>query len=150
MAFTLVSPAFAGGDMVPTKYTCEGENLSPPLSWSGAPEGTRAFALVMDDPDAPGGTFTHWLLWDIAPTCAALDEGLSVSRMGTAGRNDFGRQGYGGPCPPKGHGRHRYRIHLHALRAPIGLPKGRSRDAVDSALSGRVLATASLEGVFER
>jgi Raf kinase inhibitor-like YbhB/YbcL family protein len=150
MTFTLRSPAFAAGEAIPTKCTCEGETVSPPLSWSGAPDGTRAFALVMDDPDAPGGTFTHWLLWDIAPTCTSLAEGLAEGRLGTAGRNDFGRPGYGGPCPPKGRGPHRYRFHLHALRAPIGLPKGKAREAVDAALEGRVLATAILEGVFER
>src|SRR5215211_4256431 len=94
------SDAFDEGGAIPRRYTCDAENVSPPLSFAGAPEGTRSFALIVDDPDAPVGTFTHWLAWGIAPDSAGLAEG---QRPPLEGRNDFGRRGWRGPCPPLGH-----------------------------------------------
>lgn len=150
MTFTLTSSAFSPGQSIPRRHTCDGENLSPPLAWQDAPAGAQAFALVMDDPDAPGGTFTHWMLADIPPDRSDLPEGLASGRIATAGRNDFGRPGYSGPCPPRGHGSHRYRVHLYALRERLGLAARFSRAAIDAALDTRVLAAATLEGRYER
>ena len=150
MAFTLTSPAFVNTDPIPVRHTCDGENLSPPLVWSDPPKRTQAFALVMDDPDAPSGTFTHWVLVDIQASRTMFDEGVIVGDSGTSGQNGFGNLGYGGPCPPRGHGPHHYRFSLHALRTHTNLPEGASRAAVDAALKGLILGTASLVGVYER
>ena len=150
MAFTLTSPAFAPGAAIPVRHTCDGEDLSPPLVWHGAPPGTKAFALVVDDPDAPSGTFTHWLLCDVPASRAGLPEGVATGQIGVAGTNGFSRLGYGGPCPPRGHGPHRYRFRLHALSAPLGLTAGCSRAEVDAALDGATLASAELVGRYER
>jgi len=144
MAFTLTSPAFSADEALPPRFTCDGRNVSPPLAWTGTPAGTAAFALVLDDPDAPSGTFTHWLLADLPAGLTTLDEGARLPGVVVAGTNDFSRVGYGGPCPPRGHGPHRYRFHLHALDAPLGLPDGFTRKAIDRALGGHVLATAAL------
>jgi Raf kinase inhibitor-like YbhB/YbcL family protein len=148
MALTITSQAFGQGDRVPAKYTCEGDDVSPALGWSGAPEGTRAFALIVDDPDAPSGVFTHWLVCDIPADWDGLGE--SEAPGCTEGTNDFRKVGYGGPCPPRGHGRHRYRFHLHALNRTLGLKRGFSRAELENALRGAVLATATLEGHYER
>jgi Raf kinase inhibitor-like YbhB/YbcL family protein len=145
--FTLTSSAFAPGGMIPPRYTCDGENLSPPLSWSSPPIGTDSLALIMDDPDAPVGTFTHWLAWGIAPEARGLAEGQAGP---VEGRNDFGLTGYAGPCPPPGHGRHRYVFRLYALESKLGLPAGASRQKLEQALKGHVLAVAELVGAYER
>lgn len=150
MAFSLVSPAFANGAHVPTRITCDGDDISPALQWAHPPTGTAAFALVLDDPDAPSGTFTHWLLCDIPPTATGLAEGFAPRAMGVSGTNDFGRIGYGGPCPPKGHGPHHYRFHLHALDRTLNVDEGFSRDDIDAALTGHVIGTATLMGTYER
>jgi Raf kinase inhibitor-like YbhB/YbcL family protein len=142
----ITSEAFEEGDAIPRRHTCEGEDLSPPLSWTGAPEGTRSLALIVDDPDAPVGTFTHWLAWGIDPG-ADLGEGEAAPREG---RNDFGEVGYRGPCPPTGHGRHRYFFRLHALDAELDLERGAGRDELERALEGHVLETAELVGGYER
>jgi Raf kinase inhibitor-like YbhB/YbcL family protein len=147
MAFELSSTAFHQDEQIPARYSCEGDDVSPPLAWTGPPAGTKAYALVVDDPDAPSGTFTHWLLADIAAEEHAIAEGQSA---GIPGKNDFRRVGYRGPCPPKGHGRHHYRFHLHALSGPLGLTKGFNRRSVDAALRGRILGTAMLNGWYER
>jgi hypothetical protein len=147
MAFALSSSAFRRDEDIPVRHTCDGADVSPPLAWTDPPDGTVGFALVVDDPDAPSRTFTHWLLADVPAEARALAEGQAT---GTAGTNDFGRPGYGGPCPPKGHGPHRYRFHLHALSRPLGLEAGFDRRACDAALTGRVLATATLTGRYER
>jgi len=139
------SDAFDEGGAIPRRYTCDAENVSPPLSFAGAPEGTRSFALIVDDPDAPVGTFTHWLAWGIAPDSAGLGEGQPPPREG---KNGFGTIGYAGPCPP--HGRHRYFFRLHALDAGPDLEPGADRDAVEGALEGHVLETAELMGTYER
>lgn len=152
--FQLRSPAFADGAPVPVRHTCEGEDLSPPLVWSEAPAGTRGFALLCDDPDAPAGTWHHWALFDIPATTSRLDEGVPEAEMAGVMRqavNDFGRFGYGGPCPPRGHGVHHYHFRLLALAVPsLGLT-GRVRCAeVARAARAHVLATAELVGAFRR
>jgi Raf kinase inhibitor-like YbhB/YbcL family protein len=145
MAFTLTSPAFADGNVVPTQFTCDGNDMPPPLHVSDPPKGTRSFALIMDDPDAPKGTFTHWLAYDIP---ASTPELKAVA--GKTLRNGFGREGYGGPCPPPGHGSHRYYFTVFALDVPsLELP-GKSRDDLEAAIEGHSLAKARLMGRYER
>ena len=146
MAFTFRSSAFEEGGHIPRQFTCDGGNQPPPLSWSDPPEGTRSFALIMDDPDAPHGTFTHWLLFDLpAATTALPREG-----EGKTLRNGFGRAGYGGPCPPPGHGPHRYFFTLHAVDVPALDVHGPSREALERALRPHTLAKATLMGRYER
>lgn len=144
MSFTLTSTAFDEGGPIPREFTCDGDNLAPALHWSGAPRGTRSYAFVMDDPDAPGGTFTHWLLHDIPATATDLSDG------GKALRNSFGREEYGGPCPPRGHGPHRYVFTLYALDIPALSLRGRTRAAFDRSVREHTLATARLMGRYER
>jgi Raf kinase inhibitor-like YbhB/YbcL family protein len=145
MAFTLTSSAFQDGDTIPRQFTCDGNDVAPPLAWSDAPEGTRSFALVMEDPDAPQGTFTHWMLYDIPATTMELRQ-----EVGTALRNSFGRAAYGGPCPPPGHGPHRYVFMLHAIDVPALVLHGRTRASLDRALRAHTLATARLSARYER
>ena len=147
MSMTVSSSAFGPNDTIPRQHTCDGDDVPPPLRWSGAPSSTRAFALVMDDPDAPSGTFTHWMLADLPADLTHLDPDALAGIV--AGRNDFGSRGYRGPCPPSGPP-HRYRFHLHALREPLRLHAGFSRSQIDAALTGRVIASASLEARFGR
>ena len=146
MAFTLTSSAFRDGAAIPRVCTCDGDDLAPPLTWAGAPPDTRGYALLMDDPDAPSGTFTHWLLYDIPGTASDL----RTSGVGKTLRNDFGRTGYGGPCPPRGHGPHRYVLTLHAVDVAELDVQGKTRPSLEQALQGHVLATAQLTGVYER
>ena len=143
----LTSTAFAHGERIPRRHTCEGEDLSPPLAWAGLPEGTRSLALIVDDPDAPGRTFTHWLAWGIDPAVGGLAEGQAAPREG---RNDFGASGYRGPCPPVGHGPHNYVFSLHALDAAFELAAGAGRRDLERALDGHVLVSCELIGAFER
>jgi Raf kinase inhibitor-like YbhB/YbcL family protein len=150
MAFVLGSSAVKPGRAIPVRYTCDGDDVSPPLAWSQPPAGTRSFALVMDDPDAPSGTFTHWMLCDLPATRVDLDEGGETNDAGTPGMNDFGKPGYGGPCPPRGHGPHRYRFHLMALGRPLGLGPGFSRAQLEAAMAHAVLGTATLVTSYER
>lgn len=150
MAFTITSSAFRDGEAIPARFTCDGASEPPPLAWTDPPQGTRAFALVLDDPDAPGGTFTHWLLWNIPAAAEALEGGTPAGGGAVAGVNDFSKPGYGAPCPPRGHGAHRYAFRLHALDAPLGLGAGAARAEVDRALSGHIVGTALLTGRYER
>lgn len=150
MAFTLGSPAFEHGHAVPRRFTCDGQDVSPPLEWAGGPAGAQAFALLVDDPDAPSGHFTHWLVSDIDASRTGLDEDEVPNGSASEGTNDFGRVGYGGPCPPRGHGAHRYQFHLYALAQPLKLARGFSRRDFDKALHGQVLGTATLQGMYER
>jgi hypothetical protein len=145
--FELTSPAFERGQRIPRKHTCEGEDVSPPLAWSGVPEGTGSLALVVDDPDAPGGTFTHWAAWEIDAAAGGLGEGESPP---VEGRNDFGSVGWCGPCPPTGHGPHRYFFRLHALEGELELPAGAAKAEVERTIAGRGLAVAELVGIYER
>lgn len=150
MPFVVISPRLTSDHPIPVRYTCDGENLSPPLAWAHAPREAHAFAVLMDDPDAPGGTFTHWMLSDLPATCASLDEGLEPHGQGTPGVNGFGRLGYGGPCPPRGDGPHHYRFHVIALTQRLHLQPGFTRTQFDAALAHAAIATAALIGTYQR
>lgn len=148
-AFTLTSAAFAEGQDIPATYTCDGEDRSPPLSWDGAPA-AQSFALIVDDPDAPGGSFTHWVLFDIPSSQRELPEGLAAGALGVAGRTGFGKAGFGGPCPPSG-APHRYIFTLSALDvAMLKLPTNASRSDVEAAMRGHVVGQAQLIGRYGR
>jgi len=156
MAFTLASPAFKHGQRIPEKYTGEGDDVSPPLAWSDPPEGTQAFALVCDDPDAPVGTWDHWLLWNLPGNLRALPEAVRTTRtlpdLGGAcqGNNSWPKIGYGGPMPPPGHGTHHYHFVLYALDAPLGLAPGANKGALLKTMAGHVLGEAKLTGTYSR
>ncbi len=152
---TLTSSAFAPFQPIPSKYTCQGANVSPPLTWSGAPAGTKSFALIEDDPDAPDPaaptrTWVHWVLSDIPASSAGLPENAAISGLppGTqTGRNDFGNAGYGGPCPPVG--RHRYVHELYALDSVLGLTAP-TKVELERAMQGHVLGRAELVGTYQK
>lgn len=149
MTFTLESPAFSDGAAIPMKYSRNGENLSPPLQWKGAPSGTRSFALIVEDPDAPSGTFRHWAVYDIDPHRASLPEGATIE-PDHCGINDFGHPQYDGPQPPRGHGVHRYYFRLAALDADkLDLSRRARVSEVWKAAKPHVLAEAELVGTFE-
>jgi Raf kinase inhibitor-like YbhB/YbcL family protein len=151
MAFRLIVGAFPDGGSIPQLHTCDGADLSPAVEWSGEPSDTQSFALILDDPDAPAGTWNHWLLYDLSASVHALAQGYKPDRVGVSGKNDFEKLGYGGPCPPKGHGPHRYFFKLHALSvASLGVKAGVKRAELDKALKGRVLAEAQYMGRYER
>ncbi len=151
MALKLVIGAFPEGGAIPKLHTCDGADLSPALEWSGEPAGTRSFALIVDDPDAPAGTWNHWLLWDLPAGVHALAQGFKPGQAGVSGTNDFGRRGYGGPCPPRGHGPHRYFFKLYALGVEsLKLAEGARRAELDRALGKQVLAQAQYMGRYER
>jgi Raf kinase inhibitor-like YbhB/YbcL family protein len=143
----LTSTAFGNGEAIPRRHTCDGDDISPPLAWSGQPPESQSLALVVDDPDAPGGTFTHWLAWGIDPAAGGLAEGEAAP---VEGRNDFKSEGHGGPCPPPGHGPHRYFFRLYALDAKLDVQPGAGKDDLERALADHVLATAELVGTYER
>jgi Raf kinase inhibitor-like YbhB/YbcL family protein len=153
MAFAIRSPAFASGAMIPRKHTCEGADVSPPLAWEDPPAGTKGFALVCDDPDAPSGTWVHWVIYGIPPEARKLGEGVpATSRLADGslqGRNDFGTVGYGGPCPPPGMA-HRYFFRLYALRSQPALAPGLTKGACRKAIQGLVIATAECVGTYIR
>lgn len=153
MALSLNSAAFEADQAIPSRFTCDGEDVSPALSWSGVPQGTQAFALIMDDPDAPVGVFTHWLLYNIPTTARSLAEGVAKTERpetgGIQGQNDFGRTGYGGPCPPGGRAHH-YRFQLYALDGLIDVGPGASKKQVVDAVQGRILGQAELIGTYQR
>jgi Raf kinase inhibitor-like YbhB/YbcL family protein len=150
------SRAFQDGGRIPERYTGDGEGLSPPLAISGLPEGTRSIAVVVDDPDAPRGTWVHWLVWGIPADQGSIPEGVPtepiVPELGGArqGKNDFGELGYGGPAPPRGHGAHHYRFTAHALGEHIDLDAGATRDALEERLKEATLATARVTGTYSR
>ncbi len=146
MAFKLTVKGFAAQASIPRRFTCDGEDVSPALNWSGEPSRTKSFALILDDPDAPGGTFTHWLLWDIPARVHSLDEG---DLIGKAGTNDFGKRGYSGPCPPRGKA-HRYFFRLYALDAPLDVPAGAGRAALERSLKSHVIGEAEYMGRYQR
>jgi len=151
MVFTLKVKGFGDGESIPKRYTCDGADVSPALEWLDEPPGTQSFALIVDDPDAPGGTWNHWLLWDVPAHVHTLAEDFRPGSVGASGKNDFGRLGYGGPCPPKGHGVHRYRFTVLAADRPVlGLPPGAKRPDLDRALKGRILAQAQYLGRYGR
>jgi len=147
------SPEFSDGANIPTRFTCEGENVSPRLEWSGVPAAAQSLALVVSDPDAPGGTFIHWVLYNLPPQTTGLPEGMPATERlsggGSQGRNDFGRIGYGGPCPPPGKP-HRYIFTLYALDLAPDLPPGLNAARLTSLMRGHILAQASLTGLYQR
>jgi Raf kinase inhibitor-like YbhB/YbcL family protein len=147
MSIPLTSTAFTEGGTIPKKYTCDDADLSPALAWSGVPEGTRSLALIADDPDAPVGTWVHWVLYDLPADLTSLPEG--AQGMGIQGNNDFRRSGYGGPCPPKG-SPHRYYFKLYALDTQVNLKSGASKADVEKAMKGHILAQGQLMGKYGR
>jgi Raf kinase inhibitor-like YbhB/YbcL family protein len=151
MPFTLESQVFPSAGRIPKNFTCEGANHSPALIWSGQPAKTKSFALILDDPDAPGGVWNHWLLWNIPATISELQEDMRPYGAIRTGTNDFRMLGYRGPCPPKGHGAHRYYFRLFALDVEtLNVPAGASRPELEQALTEHVLARAEYMGHFER
>jgi Raf kinase inhibitor-like YbhB/YbcL family protein len=155
MTFAITSTAFVDGAAIPRRHTCDGDDVSPPLAWSGAAAGTAAFALIVDDPDAPAGTWVHWVLYNLPATVARLPEGVAktdtVPDMGGAlqGRNDFRRVGYGGPCPPPGPPHH-YFFKLYALDSPLKLKSGAQKRDLESAMRGHTLGMVQLIGTYAR
>ena len=148
MAFELASPAFAAGAAIPTRYSCDGEGVSPPLVWKGAPEGSTSLALIVDDPDAGG--FIHWVAFDLVGSQAGeLSESVSSSPDAPPqGANDFGQVGWGGPCPPSG--THHYRFRLHALDVVLGLTGTPKATDLRAAMEGHIVGEAELVGTYSR
>lgn len=145
--------SFSAGGEIPKRYTCDGADISPQLSWSGTPPGSQSLALIGDDPDAPRGTWTHWVVYDLPASTKELAEDVrKVDQLpggGSQGRNDFGKTGYNGPCPPPGKP-HRYFFRVFALDKMLALKPGASRKEVESAMQGHVLAQAEVMGRYGR
>ncbi len=152
-AFELSSAAFPAGGTIPARHTCDGPDVSPPLAWTAPPTGTKGYALVCEDPDAPGGSWVHWILWGIPATATALPEGVKPDEVlpdgSRHGRNDFRALGHNGPCPPPG-GPHRYVFHLYALDAVPALEPGATRRQLLDAIRGHILGEADLMGRYGR
>jgi Raf kinase inhibitor-like YbhB/YbcL family protein len=152
-SFELSSPAFAAGTRIPSQFTCKGADESPPLRWSGAPDETKALALIVEDPDAPGGVFVHWVAFNLPADSTGLPQGAPKTAMlpagGAQGRNGFGRLGYNGPCPPPGPAHH-YHFRLFALDKAVELGPGVQAPALRDAIEGHVKASADLVGIFGR
>lgn len=153
MSIQMTSTAFADGESIPAKYTCDGSDVSPPLTWTNAPAATKSFMLLADDPDAPAGTWVHWVVYNLPASAASLPENVAKSQYiaGNAcqGLNDFNRLGYGGPCPPAGKP-HRYFFKLYALDVMPDLKPGRTKADALKAMEGRVLAQGQLMGTYQR
>ena len=149
----LTSTAFTEAQPIPSKYTCDGENISPPLSWNGVPTGTKSLALIVDDPDAPAGIWVHWVVYDLPATASELPEGLPKSQYvpggAKQGLNDFKHLGYGGPCPPAGKA-HRYYLKLYALDRVLELKPGSTKQEVERAMEKHTLAHGQLMGTYKR
>lgn len=151
-SLNLTSRAFRDGDKLPVKYSCDGAGISPPLAWGNPPDGTAAFVLVLDDPDAPSGSYTHWILADLPPETRELPENAGTGELGTGvfkGVNSAGNTGYDPPCPPPGRPHH-YRFTVYAVNERIGLGRGARRRDIDAAVRGRVLAQGQLTGIYGR
>jgi hypothetical protein len=153
MSFRLDSSAFRAGEPIPARNGCDDRDLSPPLNWSGAPAGVRSFALICDDPDAPGGTWVHWVLYDMPPERQELAEGVpALAELPDGARqgiNDFRRIGYGGPCPPRGKP-HRYSFRLYALDTKLQLAPKLRKQGLETAMRGHILAETELVGTYRR
>lgn len=147
MALRVSSPAFSNGTDIPKKYTCDGQNIAPPLEWSGVPKQSKSVAVICDDPDAPSGTFTHWVLYDIPASRHTLAERASI---GANGVNSFGKAGFGGPCPPKKDHTHHYHFHVYALDVDSLGPSGLSKEGAVSAMKGHIVAEGELVGTYQR
>jgi hypothetical protein len=153
LALTLTSPAFAPGETIPTVHTCEGADKSPPLAWSDAPAGTKSFALVVDDPDAPDPaapkqTWVHWVVYDLPAKTSSLAAGAALPRGARTGRNDYGHDRWNGPCPPVG--RHRYFHKLYALDVVLGNLGPLTKAGLEQAMTGHVLQEADLVGTYQK
>jgi hypothetical protein len=148
MSIELKSNAFVSGQSIPAKYSCTGKNISPPISWSEPPTGTASFALIMDDPDAPGGTWVHWVLYNIPADARTLQEAFSANDPIAIGKNSWGKLAYGGPCPPSG--THRYFFKLYALDSTFSLSPGASKEQLLKAMDGHILAQGELMGTFSK
>lgn len=152
MSMHLETPVFGNNEAIPKKYSCDGENISPPLEWSNVPDSAKSIVLIVDDPDAPIGTFVHWVCYDIPVSVKGLGEAVpqqdSLPQGGFQGKNDFNKNGYGGPCPPGG--THRYFFKLYALDTALGLSSGKTKDDIETAMEGHVLSTAQLIGTYSR
>jgi len=142
----ITSSAFQEGGNIPSKFSCDGANTSPPLQISGVPSEAKSVVLIADDPDAPSGLFTHWAVWNISPQTSTIAEGSTPK--GVQGTNDFGRSGYGGPCPPSG--THRYYFKIFALDRELDLPFGAKRSQLDGAMKDHVIAQGELMGRYSR
>ena len=142
---TISSPAFAQEEAIPTQFSCDGDDVSPELVWTGVPEGTVSLVLIVDDPDAPVGIWDHWILFNIAPGTAGLPQGGTAGKDGS---NSWDRTGYGGPCPPGG--THRYFFKLYALDTTLDVPEGSYKAAIEQAMEGHILAYAELMGTYSR
>ena len=142
----ITSPAFQEGGNIPSKFTCDGSDTSPPLQITGVPSEAKSLVLIADDPDAPGGLFTHWLIWNIPPQTSSISEGSAVN--GVQGANDFGNSGYRGPCPPPGV--HKYSFKVFALDRELDLRSGAKRSQLDAAMKGHVVAQGELIGRYAR
>jgi hypothetical protein len=156
MTFLLTSPAFKNDERIPKPYTGEGADTSPPLEWGDPPAATKSFALLCDDPDAPAGTWDHWVLWNLPGEQRKLPENVAkvdtLPDLGGArqGKNSWPKIGYNGPMPPKGHGTHHYNFVLYALDAPLALKAGADKKALLAAMKGRILGQARLTGTYSR
>jgi Raf kinase inhibitor-like YbhB/YbcL family protein len=154
MVIEITSTAFKEGDDIPTQYTCDGANISPPLTWSGVPRDAQTLALLMNDPDAPSGTFTHWVLYNLPRDVDGLPDSISndetLANGARQATNSFGNIGYGGPCPPPGHGSHRYFFRIYALDNELSLNKGATGDDLLNAIEGHIIDEGQLMGRYER
>ena len=142
----ITSPAFQQGGNIPSKFSCDGGNTNPPLQLSDVPSGAKSLVLIVDDSDAPGGSFTHWAVWNVSPQTTAIAEGSTPK--GVQGTNDFGKSGYGAPCPPSG--AHRYYFKIFALDRQLDLSSGARRGQLDAAMKGHVVAEGELMGRYSR
>ena len=146
------SSAFNEGDRIPSDFTCDGADISPPIEWSGVPANAQSLAIIVEDPDAPSGNWTHWLVYDLPPDLTQLPAGISSGENlpigGSQGRTDFGALGYGGPCPPSG--THRYLFKVYALDAMLHMKPGASKQALFQAMRGHILAEGVLMGKYKR
>ncbi len=153
MELRLTSPAFEAGDTIPAKYTCEGANVSPPLEWGEASDEIESLVLICDDPDAPGGIWSHWVLYDMPPNTTGLEEDIppeaNLPWGGVQGRNDFGDIGYGGPCPPQG-STHRYYFRLYALGVKLEISPGASRGQILDRIEDEIVEQSELVASFTR
>ena len=143
---TITSSAFQQAGNIPSKFTCDGNNKNPPLQIAEIPSGAKSLALVVDDPDAPSGLFTHWVVWNISPRTNAITE--ASAPKGVQGTNDFGKSGYGGPCPPSG--MHRYSFKIFALDRELDLPSGSKRSQLDAAMKGHIVGQGELIGRYAK
>lgn len=152
MAFQITTTAFRDGGSIPKKFTCDGPDVSPALAWSDPPPGTKSLAIIVDDPDAPGGTWVHWVLYDLPADTRKLPEGVEKDRElkngALQGRNDFGKIGYNGPCPPRG-SEHRYFFKIYALDSKCGLKAGAAKSDLERAMNRHVLAQAQFIGKYQ-